>query len=306
LLPAVRAATGDLPLELHCHNTTGLAPHNYVEGIRAGFTILHTASRPMANGPSLPSTEALVTVVEDLGHTHGLDTSRFAGVAENFAWAAADAGYAPGVPAEFDPRIYNHQIPGGMTGTLKNQLATHGMAHRLDEALAEIPRVREELGQPIMATPFSQFVGIQAVLNIVTGERYRLVPDEVIHYALGHYGPLPRPVDPDVLDRILAQPNAARLLAWERPQPSLKELRSAFPGGISDEEFLLRWMHSDEEVDAMIAAGPIRTDPRRSANRIVSEVADLLASRPALTSLAVTTPEFSLALSRQSPSVQKG
>ena len=299
LLPAVRAATGTVPLELHCHNTTGLAPHNYIEGIRSGFTVLHTASRPMANGPSLPSTEALVTIVEDLGHSHDLDPRHFAPVADNFSWAARDAGYEPGVPSEYDPRIYNHQIPGGMTGTLKNQLATHGMAHRLDEALAEIPRVREELGQPIMATPFSQFVGIQAVLNIVSGQRYQLVPDEVIHYALGHYGPLPRPVDPDVLDRILAQPNAAKLQNWVRPQPSLKDLKSAFPAGISDEEFLLRWMHSDEEVDAMLAAGPIRTDPRRSANEIVAHVADLVAERRSLTSLAVRTPLFSLSLSRR-------
>lgn len=305
LLPAVRAATGDLPLELHCHNTTGLAPHNYIEGIRAGFTILHTASRPMANGPSLPSTEAMVTVVEDLGHSHGLDTARFAPVAANFAWASRDAGYEPGVPSEYDPRIYNHQLPGGMTGTLKNQLATHGMAHRLDEALAEIPRVREELGQPIMATPFSQFVGIQAVLNIVTGERYRLVPDEVVHYALGHYGPLPRPVDPVVFDRIMAQPNAEKWRAWVRPQPSLRELRAAFPAGLSDEEFLLRWMHSDEEVDAMLGRGPLRTDRRRSSNRIVAEVIDLLEERPRLTSLSVITPAYSLALSRRQLPVEQ-
>jgi oxaloacetate decarboxylase alpha subunit len=298
LLPAVRAATGEVPLELHCHNTTGLAPLNYVEGIKAGFTILHTASGPMANGPSLPSTEALVHIVEDLGHTHRLDTARFAPVADNFRWAARDAGYEPGVPNEYDPRIYNHQLPGGMTGTLKNQLAAQGMAHRLDEALAEIPRVREELGQPIMATPFSQFVGIQAVLNIITGDRYKLVPDEVIHYALGHYGPLPRPVDPDVFDRIMAQPNAAKLQTWVREQPSLKELRAAFPAGISDEEFLLRWMHSDEEVDVMLARGPIRTDPRRHSNRIVAEVLDLIAERPRLTSFSVTTPAYSVTLSR--------
>ncbi len=299
LLPAVRAATGEIPLELHCHNTTGLAPHNYIEGIKAGFTILHTASQPMANGPSLPSTEAMVTIVSELGHSHGLDASHFAGVAANFRWASVDAGYAPGVPNEYDPRIYNHQLPGGMTGTLKNQLATHGMAHRLDEALAEIPRVREELGQPIMATPFSQFVGIQAVLNIVIGERYKLVPDEVIHYALGHYGPLPRPVEEDVCDRIMAQPNAATLREWIRPQPSLKELKAAFPVGISDEEFLLRWMHSDEEVDRMLAAGPIRTDPRRGANAVVANILDLLAERPRLTSLAVSTPDFTVSLSRR-------
>lgn len=298
LLPAVRAATGNVPLELHCHNTTGLAPHNYVEGVQAGFTILHTASRPMANGPSLPSTEAMAVVVEELGHTHGLDASAFGPVAENFEWASVDAGFAPGVPAEYDPRIYNHQIPGGMMGTLKNQLATHGMANRLDEALAEIPRVREELGQPIMATPFSQFVGIQAVLNIVTGDRWSLVPDEVVHYVLGHYGPLHLPVDPAVLDRVMASPRAQALQSWVRPQPTLAEVRAGFARGLPDEELLLRYLSSDEEVDAMIAAGPIRTDPRRASGAIVRHVVDLLSERPQLTSLDVRTRDFAVSLHR--------
>lgn len=298
LLPAIRQATGTIPLELHCHNTTGLAPLNYIEGMKAGFTILHTASRPMANGPSLPSTEALVTIVEDMGLTHQLDTSQFKPVADNFIWAAKDAGFEPSVPNEYDPRIYQHQLPGGMTGTLKSQLKQAGMAHRFTDALAEIPRVREELGQPIMATPFSQFVGIQAVLNVVTGDRYSLVPDEVIHYALGHYGPLAAPVDPDILDRIMSTPRAAELTGWVRPQPTLAEIRSRWPAGTSDEELLLRFMTSDEEVDAMLAAGPIRTDPRRSANEIVNFVADLARKPTTASAVRVSRPGLSVQLAR--------
>ena len=299
LLPAIRAATGSVPLELHCHNTTGLAQHNYIEGMRAGFSILHTASRPMANGPSLPSTEGMIPILDDLGHCHGLDVDRFGPVEENFVWAARDAGFEPGVPAEYDPRIYQHQVPGGMTGTLKNQLASHGMGHRIDEVLAEIPRVRAELGHPIMATPFSQFVGIQAVLNIVGPQRYALVPDEVIHYALGHYGPLPCPLDPEIADRVLSSDRARQLAKWERPQPSLAEIRSRYPAGMSDEELLLRWQFSDEEVEAMQAAGPIRTDPRRSANNIVNELVDLIAERRTLTSLHVRRPGLEVRLGRR-------
>lgn len=296
LLPAIRQATGTLPLELHCHNTTGLAPHNYIEGIHAGFTTLHTASRPMANGPSLPSTEAMTTVVEHLGHTHNLDADQFAPVAENFTWAAYDAGFEPGVPAEYDPRIYQHQIPGGMTGTLKNQLDMHDMADRLDQVFAEIPQVREELGHPIMATPFSQFVGIQAVLNVVTGERYKMVPDEVLHYALGHYGPLPKGIEPEVQDRIMSTPRAAEFEKWERPQPSLAEIRERIGGNLSDEELLLRYLTSDEEVDAMLAAGPIRTDPRRSANNTVNHINELLRESQSrgLSTVHIDTPEFSV------------
>jgi oxaloacetate decarboxylase alpha subunit len=116
----------------------------------------------------------------------------------------------------------------------------------------------------------------------------------VIHYALGHYGPVPAPIRPDVLDRILSSQRARKLQSWVRPDPSLTELRRKFASGISDEELLLRFMMSDEEVDTMIAKGPIRTDPRRSANHIVEAVTELIAEQRNVTSFAVTTPEFSV------------
>lgn len=298
LLPAIRSATGTLDLELHCHNTTGLAQHNYIVGLESGYGILHTASRPLANGVSMPSTEMMVEIVEYLGHSHSLDTSQFAPTAAALERAARAGNHPMGSPVEFDPRIYDHQLPGGMTGTLINQLATHGMAHRLPEVLASIPQVRIDLGQPIMATPFSQFIGIQAVLNVVTGQPYSIVPDEVIHYLLGHYGPVPGAVNQDVLDRVMSSPRAAILQQWVRPTPTLSEIRSRFESGISDEELLLRFMTSNEEVDRMIAAGPIRTDPRQSANQIVNHVAALIherrQSRP--TSLYVSTPDYELSL----------
>lgn len=296
LLPAIRAATGDTPLEMHAHNTTGLAQHNYVIAVESGFERLHTASRPMANGPSLPSTEMMATIVEHMGHTHGLDTSTFAPVAENFERAARAGGHKLGVPAEYDPRIYDHQLPGGMTGTLINQLDRHGMGDRLEEVLEAIPQVRVDLGSPIMATPFSQFVGIQAVLNTVTGDPYSMVPDEVVHYALGHYGPLPSPIAPDVLDRIMSGPRAAQLAEWTRPDPSISEIRALFPKGVSDEELLLRYMMSDEEVDRMLDRGPIRTDPRYGADNIVEAITDLISDPGGSRSFSVSTPQFRLSL----------
>lgn len=298
LLPALRAATGDVTLELHCHNTTGLAQHNYVEGLKAGLTRLHTASRPMANGPSLPSTEGMLPILEWLGLEHRLDTTQLEPVADNFRWAAADAGFSPGQMVEYDPRIYAHQLPGGMTGTLKNQLAQAGMAHRLPDVLDEIPQVRRDLGEPIMATPFSQFVGIQAVLNIVTGDRYSMVPDEVVQYALGQYGPVPGPIDPDVLDRILAGERAAHFRTWEQPQPTLAEVRRRFSSGISDEELLLRLMTSDKEVDELLAAPPFRVDARHHAGSILSSLEDLVAEAGRASAVRVTTPQYSLQLRR--------
>lgn len=298
LLPAIRAAAGSMPLELHCHANAGAAEHNYMIGIDAGFNRIHTASRPMANGASLPSTESMVNIVEYMGHTHSLDTSMFAPVADNFIRAAREGDHLLGVPAEFDPAIYDHQLPGGMTGTLKSQLAKHGMSDRFSEVLAAIPQVRRDFGEPIMATPFSQFVGIQAVLNIVTGDPYSISPDQVIHYLLGHYGQIYGQVNEDVRDRVLSSPRAKELMNWTRPAPSLKDIRANFESGISDEELLLRYMTSKEEVDRALGNGPVRKDPRWSSNAIVQNVVDLLRERPQVTSMAVATPEYSVRLNR--------
>ncbi|CAM8628160.1 COG5016 Pyruvate/oxaloacetate carboxyltransferase [Candidatus Planktophila versatilis] len=299
LLPALKQAAGSMPLELHCHNNTGLAQHNYIIGLEAGIDILHTASRPMANGASLPSTESMVDIIEYMGHEHSLDKSQFPAVAENFIKMAHAGNHALGGPVEFDPRIYDHQLPGGMTGTLINQLARHGMGHRLDEVLRGIPQVRVDLGEPIMATPFSQFVGIQAVLNLVTGDPYSLVPDEVVHYLLEHYGPIFGPVNENVRDRILSSDRAKELAKWERPTPTIAEIRKGFARGISDEELLLRYMNSKEEVDRTIANGPVEKDPRRGANTIVSQVVDLVSESRKVTSMSFANEDFKVSVSKK-------
>jgi oxaloacetate decarboxylase alpha subunit len=298
LLPALQAATPGIELELHCHNTTGLAPLVYMRGLEAGIRTIHTCSRALANGPSMPSTESMVEILETLGYSHRLDPGTFAPVAENFIREAKIGGWELGVPNEYSLLPYAHQLPGGATGTLKGQLAKHGMEGRFDEVIDEIVRVREELGQPIMATPFSQFVSIQAVLHVITGERWGTVPDEVIQYALGHYGPLPSPVDPQAMERIMAQPRARAFEGWERPQTTLKELRAQLGEGLSDEELLLRFHIAGPEVDAMLAAGPIEVDPRRAAPRIVDHVEELLAESRGARSIAVSRPGFSLQAQR--------
>ena len=298
LLPALQEATPNTPLELHCHATTGLAQLVYLEGLKHGIDILHTCSLPMANGPSLPSTEAMLDNLRVLGHEHGLDESQLPPVAEHFARTARAAGpeYELGVPNEFSLIPYEHQLPGGMTGSLKKNLADHGMEDQLVAVLEEIPAVRRDLGEPIMATPFSQFVGIQALLNILTGERYSLVPDEVIQYALGQYGPLMRPVEPDVMDRILAADRAPHFERWEPPQPSLEELRSRFGNRVSDDELLLRIIYAEDEVDAMLASGPIRTDPRTAATNVVDHVRELVAEARDSRAVSVSYPGFSIEL----------
>lgn len=258
LIPALVEAAGDVPLELHCHNTVGLAPLNYVTGLEAGVRIFHTATRPLANGPSLPSTESMAENARWLGYEHNLDTSRFDPVAAHFARVAAQEGWAVGVPNEYAAFAYHHQLPGGMTGTLKAQLAQYGMEDRLTEVLEEVVQVREDLGHPISATPFSQLMGIQSVLNIVTGDRYSMVPDEVIIYTLGFLGTPPAAIDPDVRDRILSSPRAQQYLSWEPPQPTLTELRRQYGDErMSDEELLCRYLAPAEDFEATRAAGRV-------------------------------------------------
>jgi oxaloacetate decarboxylase alpha subunit len=303
LIPALQEATGDVPVELHCHNTTGLAPLVYIEGLRHGIRIIHTCARAMANGASLPSTEAMLEAVTALGHEHGLDQTKLGPVSEHFTAAAAEAGgpeagFLLGIPNEYSVLPYAHQLPGGMTGTLRNQLAQHGMGHRIDEVLEETMLVREDLGQPIMATPFSQFVGIQAVLNIVTGERYKIVPDEVIQYTLGHYGPLMRPVAPDVADRVLSQPRAEHFRKWERPQPTLADVRKQFGKSVSDDELLLRYMLSEEEVRDVLERGGIPIDPRTSASNVLGSVVELIEEAKPFRSFSVSRPGLSVELRR--------
>lgn len=297
LWPALIEAAGDVPLELHCHNTTGLAPINYLVGIEAGATIIHTASRPLANGPSLPSTEAMVENVQREGHTTGIDESMLPVVADHFRYVAEREGYLIGAPNEYHVFTYDHQLPGGMTGTLKNQLAQYNMTDRLQEVLEECAVVRRELGYPVSATPFSQLIGIQSVLNIVTGDRYSIVPDEVIIYALGHLGPFAAPLDEDVKDRILSSHRGKEFANWEPPQPSLKELRHEYGENLTDEELLLRALIPGPDVDAMKAAGPPRTHYPKFETPAAAFAHDLI-TRSKARYLHVERPEFSLTLRR--------
>ncbi|HSS34437.1 MAG TPA: hypothetical protein VLL27_14270 [Solirubrobacterales bacterium] len=300
LLPALQAATPDVELELHVHNTTGLAPLVYMEGIRAGIEYIHTCSMPLANGPSLPSTEAMVEIVEEMGHSHNLDKSHLKPVADHFEREAKRLGWALGVPNEYRTQPYRHQLPGGMTGTLINQLDEYGMPEKFPQVIDEIVRVREELGQPVMATPFSQFVGIQAVLNVVLSERYEVVPDEVLHYALGHYGPLMRPVEPHIADKIFSQSRVKALETWERDQTTVAEFREKLGKSLSDEELLLRYLCPEEQVDKLLAGPPLRTDPPATSPDLGDQLMRLIteAQQRPVSQISLSQPGITIDLRR--------
>jgi oxaloacetate decarboxylase alpha subunit len=134
------------------------------------------------------------------------------------------------------------------------------MADRIEEVLTETGVVRRELGWPVMATPLSQLVGTQAVLNVVTGERYSIVPDEVVAYALHRYGSPPAPIEPDVLDRIMSSKRAGEIEAAQPEEPTLDQLRARYGTGTDDDVLILKALIPDGDIAAMQAAGPPRRD----------------------------------------------
>lgn len=268
LVPAIVARSRGKPIEMHSNNMLGQSAKAYVDAIEFGVSVLHTAVRPMANGPSIPSIEVMTRNVEMLGHTHGIDTSRLAPVAEHFERVGKAAGFLVNQHFEYDVTALRHQIPGGMMGTLRAQLVQQNMLDKLPEVLTEIAAVRRELGYPGMATPFAQLVGTLAVLNIVTGKRYSVVPDEVIQYAAGYYGEPVAPIEPNVLDRIMSMPRAKEILAHPPEQPDLAELRRRHGTGTDDDELILRALVPAADLDRMRAAGSVQREfPAQSSTQ---------------------------------------
>ncbi|CAN5492030.1 carboxylase [soil metagenome] len=257
LLPAIVSKARGKPIEFHANNILGQSGKAYLDSIPLGVSILHTASRPMANGPSVPSTESVVDNIELLGHTHSLDRSLFAPVAAHFEKVGKAAGFLVNQHNEYNVLSTLHQIPGGMVGTLKAQLAQHKMSDRFEEVLKEVAVVRRELGYPGMATPFSQLVGIQSVLNIVKGERYAIIPDEIVEYAAGYYGQPVAPIDANVLDRIMSSPRARHVLDHPPEQPTIEELRKRY-GTEDDDELILRALMPESDLKKMREAGPLK------------------------------------------------
>jgi len=259
LLPGIVASAQGKPIEFHANNLLGMSGKAYLDAVELGVSVLHTASRPMANGPSVPSTESVARNLELKGHSHRLDTSLFKPVADQFRAVGKAAGFLVDQYAEYDCFSEEHQIPGGMMGTFKAQLEMHKMTDRLSDVLNEVAAVRRDLGYPGMATPFSQLVGIQAVLNIVTGKRYGTVPDEVVQYAAGFYGETVAPVDPDVMDRIMNSARAKEVLANPPADPDLDELMKQY-GTTDEDELILRATVPQADIDRMRAAGPVQRD----------------------------------------------
>jgi oxaloacetate decarboxylase alpha subunit len=296
LIPAVRAAIGPTPLEVHSHCTIGLGPLAALAAAHLGAAALHVAVEPLGNGTSLPGATRMIANLRELGFSVDID-ERALQLAVGFMTRLARAeGLPAGTAQEFDAAYLRHQIPGGVVTTLQRQLKELKLEDRWPHVVEEVERVRAELGYPIMVTPFPQMVCTQALFNVIGRERYANVPDEIIRYVLGRFGRPTRPVEPTTLERILARPRAAELVI-EPPPPPLAELRRQFGAAMDDEELLLRAVMPRARVDAMLAAG----SARRRYNPELAPVLALLrgmSGRDVPDELVIDKPGFRLALRR--------
>lgn len=255
LIPAIMAEIGDKPLELHNHCTTGLAEPACLEAADLGVAAVQCASGGAADGTSNPPITRMISNLKAMGHDVEIDEEAAREVAEYFTALAEAEGLPTGRPMHFDAAYLRHQLPGGMVGTMRRHLADHGVPELEGAVIEEMGRVREELGWPIVMTPFAQMLQTQAVMNVTGAERYAVIPDEIVRYALGKFGRPNVPISPEVMDRIMANPRTKELQA-EPGMAELSDLRRRIGSNLSDEEFLLRATMPANLVDAMQAAGP--------------------------------------------------
>lgn len=296
LFPKILSVIGDLPLEFHTHGTNGLALLNILEAVKLGVRYIHTAIPPLANGTSQASIFSVAKNLRALGYDPQINESALKPVEEHFTCIAKRENWPLGQVLEYDETLYSHKVPGGMESTFRFHLRQAGMEHRLAEVLVETAKVQEDFGYPIMVTPFSQFVGTQAVFNVVTGEPYKEVTDEVILYALGHYGQEAMEVmDQNVLAKILDRPRAAELA--KKPgleELSIKDLRRKFGENLSDEELILRVYIDEEAVKIARNAPPVK--PYLTSRQPLVQLMQELTKIKKRAFISIEKPEFSIKL----------
>jgi len=266
-----------LPISLHSHCTSGVAPLSYLAGVQAGVDILDTALGPFSGGTSQPPTESIVGAFKGTEFDTGLDLERLAKLSGHFT--ALREKYQPlfdPIATRPDINVFLHQIPGGMLSNLLSQLKEQNQAEKYNEVLKEVPRVRQDLGFPPLVTPTSQIVGTQAVLNVLAGERYARVAKEVKEYCLGLYGKTPGPIDPQIKKKIIGQEKPIEERPADLIKPQLKELQKEAQrmGILKKEEDLVtyalypniapKFLRGDLKEEALPAVKPTLTPPSAS------------------------------------------
>jgi oxaloacetate decarboxylase alpha subunit len=229
------------PIQLHTHYTSGMAMAAVLKAVEAGVDIVDTAISSLAMVTSQPPTETLVRILQESSRDTGLDLNLLAEISHYFAgvrkkYAAFESGMK-GV----DVNVLQFQIPGGMLSNLVSQLREQGAEDRYGEVLEEVPRVREEMGFPPLVTPSSQLVGTQATLNVVLGERYKVIPAEIKNYVRGYYGRPPAPIDPEIRRKVIGDEDPIDCRPADLIPPGLEQARTEIGDLAQSEEDVLSY-----------------------------------------------------------------
>ncbi len=242
LIKALKSAT-DIPIDLHTHYTSGVASMTYMKAVEAGCDIIDTAMSPLALGTSQPATEVMVEAFKGTEFDTGLDQDKLAEIADYFRpyreQCLKDGLLNPKVLG-VNINTLRYQVPGGMLSNLLSQLTEQGKEDKFEEVLAEVPRVRKDLGEPPLVTPSSQIVGTQAVFNVLMGERYKVATKETKDILLGNYGQTVKPFNPEVVDKVLGEDkkNAITCRPADLLEPQLDKI----------EEEMKEYKWQDEDV----------------------------------------------------------
>jgi oxaloacetate decarboxylase alpha subunit len=236
--------TVNVPIQLHSHCTSGLAPMTYIKAIEAGVDIVDTALSPFGSGTSQPPTEPLVATLKDTPYDTGLDMIKLNEIAEYFKpireeYIAKGTLNPKVLSVDINTLIY--QVPGGMLSNLVSQLSMQNALNKYDDVLKEIPKVREDLGYPPLVTPTSQIVGTQAVMNVLSGERYKMIPVEVKNYVKGLYGKPTVPISDEIKKKIIGDEEVIHYRPADDIPPQLDQLKNEIKQYIEQDEDVLSY-----------------------------------------------------------------
>ncbi|OJG79270.1 oxaloacetate decarboxylase [Enterococcus pallens] len=234
----------DLPLEVHTHATSGISEMTYLKVAEAGADIIDTAISSFSSGTSQPATESMALALEELGFDTGLKMDKVSEIANYFNPIRdrfRDEGILNPKVKDIEPKTLIYQVPGGMLSNLLSQLTEQGMQDKYEEVLSEVPKVRADLGYPPLVTPLSQMVGTQALMNVISKERYKLVPSEIKDYVRGLYGRPPAPIDPAVQEKIIGDEAVITNRPADLIEPQLPAFREEIKEYAKSEEDVLMY-----------------------------------------------------------------
>jgi len=230
-----------LPVQLHSHYSSGMASMAYLKAAEAGVDVIDTATAPLSMGTSQPATDTMVAAFKDTPYDTGLDVEQLTGVSQHFKEIISDYKIPRDVMG-VDTNVLIYQIPGGMISNLAAQLADQNATHLLQQVLDEVPSVRADLGYPPLVTPTSQIVGTQAMFNVLTGERYKMIITEVKNYVRGLYGVPPGEISPELKEIVLKGDKPITGRPADHIAPQLEEAKKEIAAFIEKEEDVLSYI----------------------------------------------------------------